>query len=280
MSEATIGIGAGSSLFAGISTYIGFHGNKGLSAVTSVLSSFMGALGPIVDMFRLFMSSSQMAQQMKQIIEILREGFNEMRGRFDDIDHQIGDLKNRMEELDFWGSVKDQLDVISHVDYYINKYFTLSEDIQDQTVADMKKLDLLNELQFAINSLMLEFTGEHDGWSVCKDLTSFTGVDRYQVKRISIKIFNQMVRGARNAILMSRILDRHDTADVEKKYVNMLTNIGESIDKCDSNIETKGWLNQWRKDLKRHLDDSAVSGILFYPIPKRIDIYLILCKLG
>ena len=213
-------------------------------------------------MFRYYLSSSQMAQQMKQIIEMLNEGFNEMRGRFDDIDNKIGDLEKRMEELDFWGSVKNQLDEISYTDGYIRRYFsTLSEDIRDQAAVDIKKRDALDDLQRAINALKNEFTGEHDGWSVCRDLTSFTRVNRRMVNQISVKIFNQLVRGARNAILMSQILNRTDTDMLEANYVKMLTDIGKSIDKCDGDIKKSGWLTQWHDDLNRHLDDYSVPHI-------------------
>ena len=268
--KTATGISAGSNLFAGISTFLGFEGEdglrarKGLSAFTSVLSSFMGSLGPIVDMFKYYFSSSQQSQQMKQLIELLDEGFNEMRGRFDDIDNQIGDLEKRMEELDFWGSVKNQLDEITHIDGYIKTYFSsLSKAIRDQAVADMIKYDLLDDLKRAINALKNEFTGLHDGYSVCRDLTSFTGADRRLVNQVSIKIYNEMVKGARNAILMSQILDRAGIDKLEAEYVTMLTDIGKSIDDCDSEIKSKEWLTQWHDDLKKQLDDYSFPGAHF-----------------
>jgi len=195
------------------------------------------------------------------LVSMVNDGFKNMNNRFDQLDKKFEDLDNLIGESAFYIKLNsyslDLINVKTKVAFYFEE--------NNQTVKEINKLDINEELWTkgydALISLKAYFEGElGHSQSICKMVTDFTDNHRLKTMHTSLQIYNRMVRGARDLVLIKGTLAGSYGAEVIKdRMVKWLREVAEKIDECDEDIRKNKWLAQWKKDISTILTNTKHS---------------------
>ena len=180
-----------------------------LKSVTKVLGGLGPALGgfaAILSMSGLFAPSEEL-QRLNQLVSMVNDGFKNMNNRFDQLDKKFDDLANLIGESAFYLKLNSHLLDLINVKTKVAFYF----EENNQTVKAINKLDINERLWTkgydALISLKAYFEGElGHSQSICKMVTDFTDIHRLKTMHTSLQIYNRMVRGARDLVLINGTL--------------------------------------------------------------------------
>ena len=79
------------------------------------------------------------------------------------------------------------------------------------------------------------------------------------MREVSTDLYNRMIKGAINFVLIGKTLDRADNKQDEKDMTEMLKDVFDKIQACDAKIKSSEWLKQWRSDLDGIIGDEPAG---------------------
>ena len=103
------------------------------------------------------------------------------------------------------------------------------------------------------------FDGKLGGGTLCNQVIEYSKVDRKTVREVSTDLYNRMIKGAINFVLIGKTLDRADNKQDEKDMTEMLKDVFDKIQACDAKIKSSEWLKQWRTDLDGIIGDEPAG---------------------
>ena len=208
---------------------------------------FLGAFGSIAGIAGMFLPSAE-SQQLEKIIKILNEGFDRMEYRFNRIEERLDDLERTIKEEHFWTRVVEPLEKLSSVKSRVIGYLSVS----DPVVRAARKADLdiieYKKVYDAINAIVGTFDGTNQPLNLCEAVSQYSSIDRKVVLGVSIDLYNRIIRGALDLVLIAKVLGRADYPQTQAEFAAKLERIGKGIGECDKNIKSKAWLEQWNGD--------------------------------
>ena len=233
---------------------------------------FLGAFGSIVGIAGMFAPSAQ-GQQIQEIMKILNEGFNRMEHRFDRIEERLDDLERTIREEHFWTRLVSRLEDLSNVRSRVTGYLSVS----DPAVKASRKADLdmsqYNSVYDAIIAIIDTFDGTNQPLDLCETVKEYSNIDRKVVLGVSIDLYNRMIRGVMDLVLIAKVLDRADVSKTQEEFAAKLERIGKAIGECDKEIESEAWLGTWQSDAMSVLGNTGKGKsqpILIHLLPSQI----------
>ena len=103
------------------------------------------------------------------------------------------------------------------------------------------------------------FDGAFGHGTLCDQATKFSKVDRDTVIGVNTDLYNRMIKGAMNYMLIVKTLKKKSAEQDEKDLTKMLKDTLDIIQACDAKIKSSGWLKQWRSDLDSVIGDIAAG---------------------
>ena len=227
--------------------------SKALQSVTKAMGSLGPALGgfaAILTMTGLF-GPSEEVQRLNQLISMVNEGFKNMNGRFDELDKKFEDLANLIGKSAFYTKLNAHSLNLIVVKTKVALYFEENDHVKKAMSRKEITEDLWTQGYDAMIKLKAYFEGElGHSQSICKMVRDFTDQHRLQTLQTSLQIFNRMVQGARDLVLIKGILEGPDDADfVKERMVKWLKQVGKKIDDCNEDIRENKWIGQWKLDV-------------------------------
>jgi len=219
---------------------------KKVAAKVAKFSAALSGIGSLVSIVDIFTFANSQDIKLDLIIDILTNGFYRIEERFDDLENKIEDLEDAMKYQHFKTSIRPALKDLNFVNNLVEDYF--------DGVSDERKQALVNQydnIYEAIVDLYSEFTGDYDGTPLCDRVTDHKKVHRRDVMRTLIQLFSRFTRGVSNFLLIVKLKGSTDFSYLVNKVDGWLSEISDGIEECDSNIESKEWLDQWVEDYKR-----------------------------
>merc|ERR1719494_318438 len=227
--------------------------SKALQSVTKAMGSLGPALGgfaAILTMTGLF-GPSEEVQRLNQLISMVNEGFKNMNGRFDELDKKFEDLANLIGKSTFYTKLNSHSLELIVVKTKVALYF----EENDQVKKAVSRKDMTEALWTRGYDAMIKLKAYFESelghsQSICKMVRDFTDQYRLQTLQISLQIFNRMVQGARDLVLIKGILEGPDDADfVKERMVKWLKQVGKKIDDSNEDIRESKWIGQWKLDV-------------------------------
>ena len=219
---------------------------------------FLGATSAVFEIFGLFGNSPEV-EKLDQVIGMLNEGFNRMEHRFDRIEKRFEDLENTIKEQHFWTRLHDSMAHLIYAQQLVNRYFAVTKpNERAQRQKDLEK-EYTNVYK-AIITIKSTFDVTLGPHPLCKAVTDFSDVNRRTVLEVSTDLFNRIIKGAGNLILIGKALNRTDNEHDEKEMVDLIKETSEMIETCDENIEKEEWKKEWLTDLDDALDPTQEKG--------------------
>ena len=228
---------------------------KEIARSLTKLAPFLGASSAVFEIFGLFGNSPEV-EKLDQVIGMLNEGFNRMEHRFDRIEKRFEDIENIIKGEHFWTRLRPSLEKLSNVQYRVDRYFEVTDPIhRAQRQGDLGK-DEYDKILDAIIAIKDTFEGAHGTPPLCRAVTDFSKVNRRIILEVSTDLFNRMIKGAGNFILIGKTLNRTDNHHDEREMVALIKEISDKIEACDENIKDEEWKKEWVTDL-----DNALAGV-------------------
>ena len=217
---------------------------------------FLGAFGSIVGIAGMFAPSAQ-AQQLQEIIKILNEGFDRMEYRFDVIEERIEDLENTVRAEHFWTRLVPRLEDLSSVRSRVIGYMSVSDpDVRASRKADLDIIQY-NKVFNAISAIIDTFDGTNQPSNLCETVKEYSSIDRKAVLDVSIDLYNRVIKGVLDLVLIAKVLDKADSSQTQADFAAKLERIGSNIGECDENIASEAWLGQWEGEAMSVLGDTG-----------------------
>ena len=258
MEQVANGFEAAADITEGISGVISTGKFKRISGSISKLAPFLGAYGAVFNIIGLFGNSPEV-ERLDQVIGMLNEGFERVEYRFGRIENRIEALENTIKQQHFWTRLRPKLDDLSNVQERVNRSFSVSTPAERaQRLQDLGK-DEYDKVLDAMIAIRDTFDGAHGSDPLCKLVTDISDVDRRAVLEVATDLYNRMIKGALNFVLIGKILKRADNKNDEKYMFDLLSKISRMIEECDANIENTEWKNEWIKDLDTAIGDQRAG---------------------
>ena len=220
---------------------------KEIARSLTKLAPFLGAASAVFEIFGLFGNSPEV-EKLDQVIGMLNEGFKRMEERFDRIEKKFEDIEDLIKEQHFWTRLRKPMAELLNVQNLVDRYFLVTDpDDREQRRKDLE--DEYKTVLDAINEIKKTFEGALVDPPLCKALTDFSKVNRKTVLFVSTDLFNRMIKGAGNFILIGKTLNRTDNDHDEREMVALIQEISEMIEACDESIEKEEWKKEWLTDL-------------------------------
>ena len=260
MGRVSSGFASSMHIMNGVANSLKTGSFTAIATTLGKIAPFLGSFGAVASIIGFFGPSPEL-QRLDQVIGMLNEGFAQIEGRFDQIENQIDYLEDTIKQEHFWTRLTDTLADLNNVEQRVNDYFSVVEP----AVREQRKKDLdLTQYNKAYNAILLleaTFKGELGSPPLCSLVSEFTRVDRKAVLHVSIDLYNRMVRGSANLVLIGKLLERADQEAREKQMEELLLEVGGLIDQCDTNIRKNTWIAQFREDLQNDfLDQNVPAG--------------------
>ena len=214
------------------------------------LAPFLGAFGAFLNIIGLFGNSPEV-ERLDQVIEMLNSGFQRMEYRFDRIEQRFEALENTIKQEHFWTRLRPRLEALSNVQARVERYFAVSDPAQRAQRKQDLGDDEYDKVFDAMIAIRDTFNGAHGSDPLCKLVTDFSDVNRRTVLEVATDLYNRMIKGALNLVLIGKTLNRADNKKDEKDMINLLRGIARKIEACDKNIEHTEWQKEWRADLDK-----------------------------
>ena len=250
----------GGSIVNAMTTILQGGSFSGLNNILKKLTPFLGSFGALVNMFGLYEDATQF-QQLNQVIKMIDQGFRKMDEGFNKVGRDIANMKNKMEELDFNSKVTKSIDKLNDAKNRFESYFKMDIKTRDDPKSTLIDIDLRDSVFDGLKRLDDYLKGEIISQipSACKSYIKTSKVDRLKVMSFLIEMFNWMLSGSRDLILIYNILKLPGIKVIEKESFERLQTFGEIIERCDKRITEDEWKTQWEDDL--------IHDVLNAPIP-------------
>jgi len=254
MGKVSAGFGAATNIMNGIVNSLKTGDFSHIATTLGKIAPFLGAFGPIASLIGLFGPSPEM-QRLDQVISMLNEGFSNIESRFDQLENKIDYLEDTIIKEHFWTRMTDSLAALNTVDQKVNDYFSVVAPAEREERKNDLNLEQLNNAYQAIITIRDTFKGALGAKPLCELASEFTRVNRMAVLHVSIDLYNRMVRGSANMVLIGKLLERDDQESREKELEALLLDIGDMIGQCDTKIRKETWITQFRKDFQDDVMD-------------------------
>ena len=256
MEQVAHGLSAAKDITDGVAAILEKGKFKEISKSLTKLAPFLGAFGAVVNIIGLFGNSPEV-ERLNQVIEMLNRGFNRMEYRFDRIEQRFEDLENTIAQEHFWTRLHPRLEDLSNVQARVDRYFAVSDPAQrEQRKQDLGDVEY-DKVFDALIAIRDTFDGAHGRHPLCKLVTDFSDVNRRTVLEIATDLYNRMIKGALNFVLIGKTLNRADNKNDEKEMIDLLNEISRKIEACDRNIEYTEWKKEWKADLNKFIGDQG-----------------------
>ena len=261
MQQVANGFLAGKEITAGISGVMESGKFSQFASKLNKFAPFLGAFGSMVSIVSLF-GASEEEQRLEEVIKVLNAGFNRMEYRFDRIEDQLADLERTITEEHFWTRLTPRLEDLNSVKQRVENFFAVSDPAV--RAVRMQDLDIrqYNKVFDAIYAIANTFDGTNSANDLCETVSQFSSVDRRVVLNVAMDLYNRMIRGATDLILIAKVLGRADQSTTQSDMVTLLKRIGNDIGECDAGIESTAWLGQWVDDMYDVLGDTRKGNCL------------------
>ena len=247
MKQVAHGFTAGKEITDGVAKVLEEGSWKKIEKIARNVAPFLGAAGAVFEIVGLFGNSPEV-EKLDEVIGMLNEGFNRMEERFDRIEKRFEDIEDLIREQHFWTRLRKPMADLLNVQNLVDRYFLVTDpDDREQRRKDLE--DEYKTVLDAINEIKKTFEGALVDPPLCKALTDFSKVNRRTVLFVSTDLFNRMIKGAGNFILIGKTLNRTDNDHDEREMVALIQEISEMIEACDESIEKEEWKKEWLTDL-------------------------------
>jgi len=163
-------------------------------------------------------------------------------------EERLDDLERTIREEHFWTRLVSRLEDLSNVRSRVTGYLSVS----DPAVKASRKADLdmsqYNSIYDAIIAIIDTFDGTNQPLDLCETVKEYSNIDRKVVLGVSIDLYNRMIRGVMDLVLIAKVLDRADVSKTQEEFAAKLERIGKAIGECDNKIESEAWLGTWQSD--------------------------------
>ena len=262
MQQVANGFLAGKEITAGISGVMESGKFSQFASKLNKLAPFLGAFGSMVSIVSLF-GASEEEQRLEEVIKVLNAGFNRMEYRFDRIEDQLQNLERTITEEHFWTRLTSRLEDLNSVKQRVENFFAVSDpSVRAQRMKDLDSTQY-NKAFDAIYAIADTFDGKNTAQDLCETVSEFSSVDRKVVLNVAMDLYNRMVRGATDLLLIAKVLEREDQSTTQTEMVTLLKKIANDIGDCDAGIESTAWIGQWTVDMYDVLGDTS-KGNFFY----------------
>jgi len=211
------------------------------------VSAVLGGAGAVVSLVSTFAFADSQDLKLDLIIDLLTDGFNRIEDRFDALENQLQDLEDVINEQHFKTRIRPSLLALRFCNTLVTDWFEFPSDERKRDL-----IDCYDEAYSAIVALRDEFIGEHDS-PLCERLIDYSNVDRQKVLFTLTDLYSRLVRGVSDLVRIANLKGRTDISFTVSKMDNWLRGIANSIQKCDIDLASKRWLEQWGVDRDRVL---------------------------
>ena len=254
LSRLAQGMAAGEKLTTGISLALKEGKFSAVSAKLAVYAPFLGAMGPVVTIVAMFGNSPEV-ERLNYIVDLLNQGFKRIEQRFDEIEFRLDELEKTIKREHFWTRIRPRLEELSVYNQHVEDYFAAKSSRNRRS----KKQSLIiykKEAYETIIKLRNVFEGDYGSEELCRALIDMTNVDRRQVMNTIIDLYSRLIRGVSDYILILALREDVDLQERKDTMAKWVKELGNRVDQCDRDIESKIWLGQWMVDFGRVLGDT------------------------
>ena len=248
MEQIAHGFSAARDITDGVAAIIETGQFSKFSKLLGKFAPFLGAYGAMFNIIGLFGNSPEV-ERLDQIIEILNEGFNRMEYRFDRIEQGFENLEDTIREEHFWTRLSPSLEKLSSAQERVTRYFKVTDPATRAVRQEDLDKDEYDKVFDALIAIRDTFEGSNGRDPLCELVTEYSDVDRRTVLRVATDLYNRMIVGAMNFVLIGKTLGRPDNDEDQEEMIQLLKDISKKINACDKDNKNNLWKKQWPKDL-------------------------------
>merc|ERR550534_1743085 len=247
---------------------------KALFQKLGAVGALFGAFSSMVSIIGLFGDSLEV-QLLNKLLKTVNEGFDRMESRFDRVDDKLNRLVNQLHKDSFYEGVLPHVGKLQSLKINVEEYiqgFSHCDDATNCAHLNQKRQDLERydyvELEESLNSIHRGFTGFIGQPPMCELMTKATEVDRLKVLEAGIELYQHLIRGVADLLMVGALQGRGD-ADMEKvKWTGIVKKIVAGMEKCDANIASTEWKNRqgdynqpiWMDDMDTAIREYETAG--------------------
>ena len=192
-----------------------------------------------------------------------------MEYRFDRIEDRLDDLEQTIKEEHFWTRLTPRMEDLNSVKQRVEDYFAVSDPkarAARERALDDKQYDKAYDGIYALRDT---FEGANGRAPLCDQVKEFSEIDRRTVLNVGVDLYNRMIRGALDLVLIANILGKDDQHVTQGDMAELLERIGNVIETCDTEIATTEWKEEgengkrrWISEMEEILGDTPKGEIL------------------